>query len=63
MKLKAGKSDIINELVPNIIEICVGNIGDAKKVSIENYIKQMDSLQDQQKCLKKQEKQVEKLNE
>lgn len=34
MKQKSEKSNIINELVPNIIEICVDNIGDAKKNSI-----------------------------
>lgn len=49
MKKKGEKIDIINELVPNIYEICKGNIGDAKKESIEGCIKQMDEMQDQQK--------------
>lgn len=38
-KQKAHKVNIINDLVPNIIEICVGNVGEAKKQSIEACMK------------------------
>jgi len=33
--------------VPNIIEICVDNIGAAKTKSIKDCAKQMDELQEQ----------------
>jgi len=47
MKAKSVKLNIINELVPNIIEICIDNIGLAKTKSIKEGMKQMDDLQEQ----------------
>lgn len=47
MKSKAQKINIIDEIVPNIIEICVDNIGAGKNDSINKCMTQMDELQEQ----------------